>query len=30
LPSEVFGKVAHQLVENGAAERDVRRILSDR
>ena len=29
LPAEVFGKVAHQLVENGVAERDVRRMLSD-
>ena len=29
LPSEVFGRVAHQLVENGIAERDVRRMLSD-
>jgi hypothetical protein len=29
LPSEVFGQVAHQLVENGVAERDVRRMLSD-
>lgn len=29
LPSEVFGKVAHQLVESGVAERDVRRMLSD-
>ncbi|HLZ31389.1 MAG TPA: DUF6282 family protein [Chloroflexota bacterium] len=27
--SEVFGRVAHQLVENGVAERDVRRMLSD-
>ena len=29
LPSEVFGKVAHQLVENGVAEHHVRRMLSD-
>jgi hypothetical protein len=29
LPSEVFGRVAHALVENGVAERDVRRMLSD-
>jgi hypothetical protein len=29
LPSEVFGKVAHQLVDNGVAERDVKRMLSD-
>jgi hypothetical protein len=29
LPSEVFGTVAHQLVDNGIAERDVRRMLSD-
>jgi hypothetical protein len=29
LPSEVFGTVAHKLVENGIAERDVRRMLSD-
>jgi len=29
LPSEVFGKVAHKLVESGIAERDVRRMLSD-
>jgi hypothetical protein len=28
LPSEVFGKVAHELVANGVAERDVRRMLS--
>jgi hypothetical protein len=28
LPSEVFAKVAHQLVENGIAERDLRRMLS--
>jgi Family of unknown function (DUF6282) len=27
--AEVFGKVAHLLVENGVAERDVRRMLSD-
>ena len=26
---EVFGKVAHQLVENGVAEHHVRRMLSD-
>jgi hypothetical protein len=29
LPAEVFGKVAHQLVEHGVAERDLRRMLSD-
>jgi hypothetical protein len=29
LPAEVFGTVAHQLVEHGIAERDVRRMLSD-
>lgn len=29
LPSEVFGKVAQQLVDNGIAERDLRRMLSD-
>jgi hypothetical protein len=29
LPSEVFGKVAHQLVEHGVPENDVRRMLSD-
>jgi hypothetical protein len=29
LPSEVFGKVAHELVANGVSERDVRRMLSD-
>ncbi len=27
--AEVFGNVAHLLVENGVAERDVRRMLSD-
>ena len=29
LPAEVFGRVAHGLVANGVAERDVRRMLSD-
>ena len=29
LPSEVFGKVAHALVDNGVPERDVRRMLVD-
>jgi hypothetical protein len=29
LPSEVFAKVAHQLVDNGIPERDLRRMLSD-
>lgn len=29
LPSEVFGKVAHALVDSGVAERDVKRMLSD-
>jgi hypothetical protein len=29
LPSEVFGTVAHGLVEHGIPERDVRRMLSD-
>jgi hypothetical protein len=29
LPAEIFGKVAHQLVDNGVPERDVRRMLSD-
>jgi uncharacterized protein DUF6282 len=29
LPSEVFGRVAHRLVESGVAERDLRRMLSD-
>jgi hypothetical protein len=29
LPAEVFGRVAHKLVDNGVPERDVRRMLSD-
>ena len=29
LPAEVFGKVAHALVDNGVPERDVRRMLVD-
>jgi hypothetical protein len=29
LPSEVFSKVAHELVDNGVAERDLRRMMSD-
>ncbi len=28
-PAEVFGRVAHALVDNGVAEKDVRRMLSD-
>jgi hypothetical protein len=28
LPAEVFGKVAHELVDNGVPERDVKRMLS--
>ena len=29
LPADIFGKVAHQLVDNGVPEPDVRRMLSD-
>jgi hypothetical protein len=29
LPSEVFGKVAQELVDNGVSERDLHRMLSD-
>ncbi|MBV9895400.1 MAG: hypothetical protein JO020_14630 [Chloroflexi bacterium] len=29
LPAEVFSRIAHQLVENGVSERDLRRIMSE-